>query len=395
MTSTMSNMPFLMQTYNRLPVNFSHGEGCWLYDSAGKKYLDGLCGISVTNLGHNHPAVTRAIAEQSAKLLHTSNLYQIEAQQALAEKLCKLSGMEAVFFGNSGAEANEAAIKIAKLYGHHHNIDEPLILTFSGSFHGRTLGTIAATANDKIKAGFGPLTPGFKHLPFNDISAVQQAFVEHDNIVAVLVEPVQGEGGIHLANEEFLIALQVLCQQNEALFMLDEIQSGNARCGRYFAHQLIDALQPDVVTLAKALGNGIPIGACIARGEAAKTFAPGNHGSTFGGNPFACRVAHTVVEEIEQASLCSRAEHLSNVMGQQLNSALANFAALKEIRRCGLMIGIDLDIDLSNAMAKALDMGLVINVTAGSVIRLLPPLIMSDSEAEQLIDGVATLIKKL
>ena len=204
---------------------------------------------------------------------------------------------------------------------------------------------------------------------------MQQAFVEHDNIVAVLVEPVQGEGGIHLANEEFLIALQALCQQNDALFMLDEIQSGNARCGRYFAHQLIDALQPDVVTLAKALGNGIPIGACIARGEAAKTFAPGNHGSTFGGNPFACRVAHTVVEEIEQSSLCSRAEHLSNVMGQQLNSAVANFAALKEIRRCGLMIGIDLDIDLSNAMAKALDMGLVINVTAGSVIRLLPPLI--------------------
>ncbi|NNL57833.1 MAG: aminotransferase class III-fold pyridoxal phosphate-dependent enzyme, partial [Pseudomonadales bacterium] len=284
-----------MTTYNRLPVSFARGEGCWLFDQRGKRYLDALCGISVTNLGHTHPAVTETISRQANTLLHTSNLYQIDAQEQLAAQLCDTGTMQRVFFANSGAEANEAAIKLARLHAHNRGNQNPLIVTLQGSFHGRTLATIAATGNASIREGFGPDLPGFVHLPLNDLAAAEALFAGQDNIAAVLIEPVQGEGGIHIAAPAYLKQLQQLCHQHGALFMLDEIQTGNGRCGRYFAYQLYDGseheLQPDVVTTAKGLGNGIPIGACLARGAAADVMAPGKHGSTFGGNPFACSVA--------------------------------------------------------------------------------------------------------
>lgn len=387
-----------MQTYKRLPVSFTQGNGCWLQDSNGKQYLDGLCGISVTNLGHHHSAVTATIQAQSQKLLHTSNLYHIEAQEQLAEQLCQAGNMQRVFFGNSGAEANEAAIKLARLHAHNHGNHQPLIITFGGSFHGRTLGTIAATGNDAIKAGFEPQLEGFMHLPFNDIDAATQAFAQHSNIAAVLIEPVQGEGGINIAEPAYLLALQNLCQQHNALFMLDEIQTGNGRCGRYFAYQLFDhsefALKPDVITTAKALGNGIPIGACLACGDAATTMAPGKHGSTFGGNPFASAVASTVVKTIIEEKFDQRAAQLGQQFLKGFQSRLQGNAIVSDIRSCGLMIGIELSHACGELMLQGLQQGIIINVTAGNVVRLLPPLVMSNDEANTLLDKVTDLIEQ-
>lgn len=392
---TMSDQ-HLMKTYNRLPVAFSRGEGCWLYDANDKKYLDGLCGISVTSLGHAHPAVTATIAQQANALLHTSNLYHIEAQEQLADQLCALGNMDRAFFSNSGAEANEAALKIARLHAHNHGNNNPQIITFSGSFHGRTLATIAATGNSGIKEGFAPTMPGFIHLPFNDIEAVTALFAQRDDIAAVLVEPVQGEGGVNIASPHFLATLQTLCKASNALFMLDEIQSGNGRCGRYFAHQLLDggetAVQPDVITLAKALGNGIPVGACLAKGDAANTLVAGKHGSTFGGNPFACSVASTVVRTIQEQNLAARAEQLGALFLGRFKNALKSQPKVADIRGCGLMLGIELDEPCAPIMQKGLDAGIVINVTAGNVVRLLPPLIMSDDEALLLADTTLQVI---
>lgn len=381
----------IMDTYKRLPVTFSHGDGAWLYDTNGNKYLDALCGISVTSLGHNHPAVTTAIKHQAENLLHTSNLYHIEAQQQAAEKLCEISAMDKVFFGNSGAEANEAAIKLARLHGNNQGIDTPTIITAEGSFHGRTMATLTATGNDAIKKGFEPLLPGFIQVPFNDLAAIETVAQQHSNIVAVLLEPVQGEGGIHVADTDYLRALQQFCTDKNWLFMLDEIQTGNGRCGSYFAYQAL-GLQPDVVTTAKGLGNGVPVGACLARGEAASVLGPGNHGSTFGGNPLACAAALAVINTIESENLAGRAAELGEFMRNKFASNFAECTAVTDIRGMGLMIGIELDRPCSELVEQALQAGLLLNVTANSVIRLLPPLIVSEDEANNIVDIVSRLV---
>ena len=396
MSLNMSDASHLMHTYNRLPVKFTRGEGCWLFDAQGKRYLDALCGISVTNLGHCHPAVTNAIMQQANTLLHTSNLYHIPAQEELADQLCGVSNMDRVFFSNSGAEANEAAIKLARLHAHNNGNSQPIIVTFEGSFHGRTLATIAATGNEGIRRGFGPVLPGFVHLPLNDSAAAEALFAQHTTIAAVLIEPVQGEGGIHAADPAFLKKLEQLCCAQGALLMLDEVQSGNGRCGNYFAYQNLDgtefALQPDVVTTAKGLGNGIPIGACLARGEAASVMAPGKHGSTFGGNPFASKVGSTVVQTIMDDHLPARALKLGQHMHSAFSAALDGMQGVRDIRHSGLMLGIELDRPCAELMAMGLQQGIIINVTAGSVVRLLPPLVMSDGECNQVIEQVSALI---
>ena len=384
----------VMNTYQRLPVTFSHGEGVWLIDTDGKRYLDALCGISVTNLGHAHPAVSAAIKKQADLLLHTSNLYHITPQQQLAEKLCSISAMDNVFFSNSGAEANEAAIKLARLHASHKGNSHPIIITMTGSFHGRTLATITATANDKIKAGFGPLPPGFVYGEYNNIDSAKQLFAEHgDNIAAVFVEPVQGEGGINVGDADYLLQLQELCHDHQALFMLDEVQSGNGRCGHYFAFQGL-GLSPDVVTTAKGLGNGVPIGACLAKGAAAETLSPGTHGSTFGGNPLATAAALAVIDTIEKEQLCKRAAALGNSIRADFKKALANNPAVIDIRGSGLMIGIELNQPCGQLVTDALTAGLLINVTAGSTIRLLPPLTMTDDNAATLVEKLTTLIQQ-
>ena len=384
----------VMNTYQRLPVTFSHGEGVWLIDTDGKRYLDALCGISVTNLGHAHPAVSAAIKKQADLLLHTSNLYHITPQQQLAEKLCSIAAMDNVFFSNSGAEANEAAIKLARLHASHKGNSHPIIITMTGSFHGRTLATITATANDKIKAGFGPLPPGFVYGEYNNIDSAKQLFAEHgNNIAAVFVEPVQGEGGINVGDADYLLQLQQLCHNHQALFMLDEVQSGNGRCGHYFAFQGL-GLSPDVVTTAKGLGNGVPIGACLAKGAAAETLSPGTHGSTFGGNPLATAAALAVIDTIEKEQLCKRAAVLGNSIRADFKKALANNPAVIDIRGSGLMIGIELDQPCGQLVTDALTAGLLINVTAGSTIRLLPPLTMTDENAATLVEKLSTLIQQ-
>lgn len=392
----------LMGNYARQAVQFSRGAGSWLYDDDNREYLDGLCGISVTNLGHAHPAITEAINTQAQKLLHTSNIFHIESQAMLADALCRLAKLDQAFFANSGAEANEAAIKLARLYAHENGNTDPLIITFEGSFHGRTLGMIAATAGDKIKAGFGPSLSGFLHLPFNDIDALERAFAEHDNIAAVLIEPVQGEGGINIADNAFIERVSQLCHTatNAAkpLLILDEIQTGNGRCGSYFAVDQFRAegcsIEPDIITTAKALGNGLPIGACIARQDVASVFVPGKHGSTFGGNPFCTRVALEVTKQIEALSLDQQVTHYGNKLAEQFNTALAELPWFKEVRQKGLMIGIALNKPCSELVAAGLSKGVIINVTAEKVIRLLPPLIMNDDEAALLAEKVIELVSE-
>jgi len=382
----------LMHTYNRLPVTFSHGEGCWLVDTEGRRYLDALSGIAVCGLGHSHPAVTAAIADQAGKLLHTSNLYGIELQAQLGDTLTALAGMDRVFFSNSGAEANEAAIKLARLYGHQRGIDNPAIVVMDNSFHGRTLATLSATGNRKVQAGFEPLTRGFVRVPFGDLEAIRNVASNDPNVVAVLVEPVQGEGGINIPGEDYLDGIRAVCDQRGWLMMLDEIQTGMGRTGRPFAYQHGNC-KPDVMTVAKALGNGVPIGACLARGQAAELFAPGHHGSTFGGNPLACRAALSVCQVLQQENLAERAAALGSRLLEDFGSALAGIDGITEIRGKGLMIGIQLDRPCAELVGRALAAGLLINVTAGSVVRLLPPLIMSDQEAAQLVEQLSTLIR--
>jgi acetylornithine aminotransferase len=386
------SMQHLMNTYGRQPVSFARGEGVWLWDLEGRRYLDGLSGIAVTGLGHAHPAFVRAITEQVGRIVHASNLYRIPEQEKLADKLCAISGMDAVFFCNSGCEANEAAIKLARLHGHQRQVDAPAIIVMEKSFHGRTMATLSATGSRKVQAGFEPLLAGFVRVPFGDQDVLEQVASRNPNIVAVLVEPVQGEGGINIADAAYLVGLRQACDRHGWLLMLDEVQSGMARTGRWFAHQLTD-IKPDVMTLAKGLGNGFPIGACLARGPAAQVFKPGSHGSTFGGNPMACVAAYTTLSIIEQEKLLQRAEALGRWMLDSLDKALTGLPGVVDVRGKGLMIGIELDRPCSDLVKQALDEGLLINVTADNVVRLLPALVMPDAEAEQLVNGVVRLVK--
>ncbi|WP_038092955.1 aspartate aminotransferase family protein [Acidihalobacter prosperus] len=382
----------LMHTYARLPVSFVRGEGAWLYDDKGDAYLDALSGIAVCGLGHAHPAVAAALAEQAACLLHTSNLYHIPLQERLGDRLCALARMDRVFFGNSGAEANEAAIKLARLHGHQRGIDLPEIVVMENSFHGRTLATLSATGNRKVQAGFEPLVRGFVRAPYGDIEALRTIAANRPNVVAILVEPIQGEGGIRIPPDDYLPDLRALCDEFGWLLMLDEIQTGMGRAGRWFAHQL-SGIRPDVMTLAKALGNGVPIGACLARGQAADVLGPGNHGSTFGGNPLACRAAGAVIDTIESNGLVERAASLGTRLLEALRQRLQGRDGVVEVRGKGLLIGIELDRPCGALQQQALDLRLLINVTAGNVIRLLPPLVTDDAQADLLIETLGRLIE--
>ena len=382
----------LMTTYARLPVGFEKGEGSWLWDTDGKRYLDAISGIAVCSLGHAHPAVAKALCEQAGRLVHTSNLYGIERQQALGDRLTAVAGMDRVFFGNSGAEANEAAIKLARLHGHGRGIERPAIVVMEGSFHGRTLATLSATGNRKVQAGFEPLVSGFVRVPYNDLDAIG-ALSKNKDIAAVLVEPVQGENGIRIPADDYLPGIRQLCDDNGWLMMLDEIQTGLCRSGEWFAWQHSGA-RPDVLTSAKALGNGVPIGACLARGAAAELFHPGNHGSTFGGNPLVCAAALAVIDTLDALGLADRAKTLGERLLADLGKALDGVDGVSEIRGQGLLLAIELDRPCAELVQQALDQGLLINVTAGNVVRLLPPLTLSDDEAAILVDTLSTLIRR-
>ena len=379
---------FLIPTYARQPVAFERGEGVWLYDQAGERYLDAVSGVAVCNLGHAHPAVTRALADQAGRLVHTSNLYRIPVQEALAERLCRLSGMEKVFFSNSGAEANEAAIKLARLHGHRRGVDKPVVLVIENSFHGRTLATLSATGNAKVKEGFEPLVEGFRTLPYGDLAALDRALDEPD-VVAVLAEPIQGEGGVRLPDDGFLAGLRERCDRHGLLLMLDEIQTGNGRTGSYFACQR-QGVVPDVLTTAKGLGNGFPIGACLVAGAATELFGPGSHGSTFGGNPLGCATALAVVDALE--AVIPEVDAKGERLRAALRDGLADLPMVTEVRGRGLIIGLQLDRPCAELVGRAREAGLLINVTAGSVVRLLPPLIIDDRELTFLADTLIRVI---
>lgn len=384
----------LMSTYARLPIALTHGEGARLWDSEGKSYLDAVSGVGVCGLGHAHPAVSEAVAEQARRLVHTSNLYDIPLQTTLAESLIRHSGQARAFFCNSGAEAIEAAIKIARLHGHRQGITEPSILVASGSFHGRTLAALTATGNSKIQAGFAPLVPGFVRVPYNDPQALARAGENDPNVVAVLLEPVQGEGGVVVPDADFLPRVRRLCDTHNWLMILDEVQTGLGRTGEWFAWQH-SAASPDVMTLAKSLGNGIPIGTCLARGDAAEYFRPGSHGSTFGGNPLACRAALAVLQVIEQEGLVEKARLRGEQLRMALETSLQGFDVVSTVRGMGLMIGIVLRRPCTGLVREAMARGLLINVTAENVIRLLPPLILSSDEADRIVATVTELIRDL
>lgn len=382
----------VMPTYNRLPVTFDHGAGAWLWDNQGRKYLDALSGVAVCGLGHAHPAVTEAVCKQAAQLVHTSNHYGVARQQELAAELARVSGMDKVFFCNSGAEANEAAIKLARLYGHQKGIQIPTIVVAENSFHGRTLATLTATGNRRIQAGFEPLVQGFVRVAFNDLDALRTVAKNNHNIVAVLIEPIQGEGGVNIPAENYLDGVRALCDEHGWLMILDEVQTGMGRTGQWFAFQH-RTIKPDVMTLAKGLGNGVPIGACLARGAAAEVFKPGSHATTFGGNPLACSAALAVIKTLEQENLPARAHALGERMLTGFAHSLAGQPQVRAIRGKGLMIGIELDRPCAELVGQALAQGLLINVTAERVVRLLPPLIISDAEADQIVAGVTALIQ--
>jgi len=386
--------PHLMNTYNRLPVTFEKGLGATLWDTEGKSYLDAIAGVAVCGLGHAQPDIARAICEQAQTLIHTSNIYGIAWQDKLADRLCALSGMEKVFFCNSGAEANEAAIKLARLYAHRKGIAEPRIVVMESSFHGRTLATLSATGNRKVQAGFEPLVGGFVRVPYGDLETLRQVGSHDRNIVAVLVEPVQGEGGVRVAPPGYLKGIREICDTHGWLMMVDEVQTGIGRTGEWFGFQHA-GIVPDVMSLAKGLGNGVPIGACLAAGAASELFAPGNHGSTFGGNPLVCRVAHTVLEVVERDGLVARAAELGGHIRDGLASRLAGVKGVLDVRGLGLMIGIQLDRPCGGLVKQALERGLLINVTADSVIRLLPPLVMTDEQADQLVGILSELVTAL
>ena len=383
-----------MPTYARLPVSFVRGAGSYLYDDDGRRYLDALTGLAVCGLGHAHPRVAAAVAEQAATLTHTSNLYRIPGQERLATRLCAIAGMDNVFFCNSGAEANEAAIKIARLYGHAREVRRPEVVVVDDSFHGRTMATLTATGNRKVQAGFEPLLAGFVRAPYDDIGAIERIAARNKQVVAMLVEPVLGEGGIRIPAPGYLRALRELTERNGWLLMLDEVQTGNGRTGRYFAYQH-EQVAPDVVTTAKGLGNGVPIGACLARGEAAKMLVAGTHGSTFGGNFLACAAANAVLDELEAGGWIERAGELGERFVAQFERRLAGNNRVQDIRAKGLMVAIELNEPCGQLVGEALANGLLINVAADTVIRLLPPLNISDEEVETVVEQVARLIENL
>lgn len=385
-------MSALMSAFARLPVSISHGEGAWVWDTEGRRYLDALGGLAVTALGHANPAITAAISDQAGKLTHVSNLYGIPEQAELAEKLCAVAGMTNAFFCNSGAEANEAAIKMARLYGHGKGIDNPTIVVMSNAFHGRTMATLTATGNRKIQAGFEPLVGGFVRAPFSDIAALDQIAGNNRDVVAVMLEPIQGEGGIQTADQGYLTAVRQICDDNQWLMITDEIQTGMGRTGKWFAAQH-EKVTPDIMSVAKALGNGFPIGACLAHGAAAELIRPGSHGTTFGGNPLACRVGLTVIDQIETLGLVERAGQLGQRLRDGFLRKLKDCDGLVNVRGQGLMLGIELDRDCTELVGRALEAGILLNVTAGRVVRLLPPYILSDDEADQIITGVSGLIR--
>ena len=382
-----------MNTYARQEVAFTHGEGAWLFDQTGKRYLDALSGIAVSTLGHNHPRLVRAIAGQAACVLHTSNLYRIPLQEELADRLAELSGMEEVFFCNSGCEANEAAIKLARMYGHRKGVEVPTIIVMESAFHGRTMATLSATGNRKAQAGFEPLVAGFVRVPYRDIEAIRSIAQHHHGVVAVMLEMIQGEGGIHVADDAFQRELRQICDENAWLMICDEVQCGVGRTGKWFGFQHA-GVRPDVMTVAKGLGSGVPIGACLTAGRAAGLFAPGNHGSTFGGNPLACAAALETLATIEDEGLMINALDVGEAIRTGFAAALADAVGVKEIRGRGLMIGIELDRPCGMLVQQALEAGVLINVTAERVIRLLPPLIFSREEAQQLVAMLAPLIKQ-
>jgi acetylornithine aminotransferase len=381
-----------MTTYNPFPVTFEKGDGAWLYDTEGRDYLDALGGVAVCALGHHHPVITDAILDQAQRLLHTSNAYHIQHAEKLAKKLCEITGMEEVFFANSGAEANEAALKLSRLYGHQKNIEFPHLIVMEKSFHGRTLAMLSASGNRKIQAGYEPFVQGFIRCPFNNIEAAEQILQSRHDIAGIMVEPIQGEGGIFVPDPGYLKALRELCDKYDCLLILDEVQTGIGRTGKFFAYQHENIL-PDVVTCAKALGNGIPIGACLARGKAAHLFKPGMHGSTFGGNPFATRVGLAVLEALEQDKLIARASELGHRIKTALTEALANHPHVKAVRGKGLMIGIELDKPCREIMQIGLNNRILFNVTSESVIRLLPPYILTDEEADLIVTRIVKTIE--
>ncbi len=380
-----------MPTYGRLPVSFIRGKGAWLWDKNDTRYLDALSGIAVCNLGHAHPAVHAAICKQSEKLLHTSNLYGLDLQEQLADKLCQRSNMESAFFCNSGAEANEAAIKIARRYGNNQGITQPVIITMEKSFHGRTMATLSATGNAKVQQGFMPLLDGFVHIPFNDIPAIEQAIQSNSNIVAILVEPVQGEGGVNIPDADYLNKIRDICDRHQMLMMLDEIQTGIGRTGKFLAYQH-NNITPDVCTLAKALGNGVPIGACLASGKAAEQLTAGTHGSTFGGNPLACSAALAVLDTLNQEDLINEAAKKGGLISSKIAEKLQNNKQVSEIRHKGMMIGIELAKPCANLVQEALAKKLLINVTNEKTIRILPPLIIDQEQIHYLVNTLSELI---
>ena len=379
-----------MSSYQQLPVAFDKGSGVWLTDQNGEQYLDALSGIAVCGLGHAHPYIAKAIADQAGKLLHTSNLYHIPLQEALAERLTSLAGMEKVFFSNSGAEANETAIKIARLFGYQQGIDHAVVITATGSFHGRTMATLSATGNSKMHEGFKPLVEKFMHIPYNDPEALSN--ITDENIVAVMLEPIQGEGGVVIPDEGYLKAVRDICNRNNWLMILDEIQTGMCRTGEWFAFQH-EKISPDVMTLAKALGNGVPIGACLAKGIAADLIQPGSHGSTFGGNPLASRAALAVIDVLSKQKLHIKAAKLGAEMLSRFKSELSEFDGIVSVRGKGLMLAIELDRDCAQLVNMALEEHLLINVTSENVIRILPPLIIDHDAAQQVVEKVVRIVK--
>ena len=384
-------MSHVMHTYKRLPVTFERGEGCWLWDKEGKRYLDALAGIAVVGIGHSHPRFVQTLTAQAARLVHTSNVYEIENQEALGARLAAISGMDEVFFCNSGCEANEAALKIARLYGHHKGIEMPAIIVMEKAFHGRTIATLSATGSRKVQAGFEPLVPGFARVPFDDFAAIKKVAESNRNVVAVLVELIQGEGGINICHPEYLHGLREICDANGWLLMLDEVQSGVGRTGKWFAFQH-SGVKPEVMTLAKGLASGVPIGACIAAGPAAGVFKPGNHGSTFGGNPLACAAALVTLDIIEQDDLMANAVAMGQFIHDGFATQLKGIAGVRDIRNMGLMIGIELAYPCEELVKSALAAGLLINVTNDNVIRLLPPLVIKREEAAQIVAILSPLI---
>ena len=387
-----SNEPHVMRTYGRLPLALSHGRGCWVWDTDGKKYLDGLGGIAVNTLGHAHPKLVPALQEQIGKLIHSSNYYLVPLQEQLAAKLCELSGLTNVFFCSTGLEANECAIKIARKYGHDKGIDRPEIVVYEAAFHGRSIATLSATGNPKVQAGFGPLVEGFVRVPLNDVAAIEEIANTHKNVTAVFLEVIQGEGGINPASVEYLREVRRVCDENDWLLMLDEVQCGMGRTGKWFAHQWA-GIQPDVMPLAKGLGSGVPVGAVVCGPKAANVFGPGNHGTTFGGNPLAMRAGVETIRIMEEDGLLANAAAVGALLKSGLERELAGVKGVVEVRGHGLMLGIALDRPCGDILGRAAKAGLMLSVTADRVIRLVPPLILSADEAGQIIAILCPLIK--